>query len=278
MSNQMIGANVDELDALGQQLDSAADDLRRIVQQLRGLPRNVWVGTDATQFFSDLDSTHIPGVGRVGDALRISGASVKRNAADQRSTSATLEGGSGTSHSGSMSPGASAPSASSGDNSGHAGDMMEGIVGYGVTAASAIDDLAGGRVLGDFGTAYGAVMDTGHLLENVSDGEWSAATLDALSLASNAGGPVVGSLSGVARDSFEMFVPVTSERQDAVVDWASNRFPDQNIAERYSSPLGALNMFYDSVSEATENPRNPLTFGIKAAGDGIADAIWTVIK
>lgn len=275
MSNQMIGANAEELDALGQQLESAADELQTIVEQLRSMPRGVWVGADATQFFNELDVTHVPGVGRVGQALRVIASTAKRNAADQRSTSASLDGGWGTSV-GSAAGVAGADSSSAVARTGDVSAMMEGIVSYGLTAASTLGDLAGSGAIGHFAMGYGVAMDTAHLLENVRDGEWSSATLDALSIASNAGGPVVGALSGIARDSFEMLIPVGSERETAVVDWAAKQFPDQSIAERYNPPGGILNMVYDSVSEATENPRNPLTFGIKGAGEGIADVIWEV--
>lgn len=273
MSSQMIGANTEDLDALAQQLESAADELQRIVEQLKSMPRGVWVGSDATQFFNDLDVTHAIGVGSVGQALRVIGATVRRNASDQRSTSGSLDGGWGTS-AGSPAGVVYADSGAVAAQVGDAGAMVEGIVGYGLTAASAIDGLVGSGAIGHFAMGYGVAMDTAHLLENVRDGEWSAATLDALSLASNAGGPLVGALSGIARDSFEMLIPVGSEREIAVVEWAAKQFPDQSIAERYSSPVGLLNMVYDSVSEATENPRNPLTFGIKGAGEGIADVIW----
>lgn len=278
MSDQLIGANVEELDSLAQQFDAAADDLQRISEQLGRLPRSVWIGADAKQFFGDLDSSHVPGVRGVVNALRQISAVVRRNAAAQRNTSATLDGAPAP---GSASPAGTIHASSAGATGQFDRDveMAGGVVGYGLTAVSAANDL-GPKIswIGASTMGIGIGVDTAHLVQNAMDGEWSAATLDALSIASNWGGPVVSSISGLARDSYEMFVPVTSERQDAVVAWASSQYGAEEIAERYNSPIGIFNMFHDSVVEATENPRNPLTLGIKAAGDGIADAVWTVIQ
>jgi len=83
------GANVEELNGLGVELTNKAGDIKTILGQLNGkLNSTNWSGPDAERFRSAWTSQHVPALNKVISELNTAGQDAKKNAAQQRSTSA----------------------------------------------------------------------------------------------------------------------------------------------------------------------------------------------
>lgn len=88
---QILGMDPQEVRGLASQLDQAATQIEQIRTQLTSkLSATQWVGNDAQQFRNDWNSTHIPALNRVVEALRAAGQTANRNADAQEQTSGTL--------------------------------------------------------------------------------------------------------------------------------------------------------------------------------------------
>jgi uncharacterized protein YukE len=86
---QFWGANVDELKGLGVELTNRSGDIKNILGQLNGkLNSTNWQGPDADRFRSAWTSQHVPALNRVISELNQAGVDAKKNAEQQRSTSA----------------------------------------------------------------------------------------------------------------------------------------------------------------------------------------------
>ncbi len=96
---------------------------------------------------------------------------------------------------------------------------------------------------------------------------------------------------GLALDSAiqtsELFIPIGSERQQALLDhtrfrlYGSNPTPEQiaELTHRYEGVGGYFNMLNDSVIEATDNPgSNVFAWIARGGGNALADGIWGTYK
>lgn len=91
----MWGADVDQLDALARDLNTAADRLESLTRLLGGRIGSVaWSGRDATSFRHDWPGRHAAGLRTVGEAMREAARTVTANAAEQRKASEASGGGS----------------------------------------------------------------------------------------------------------------------------------------------------------------------------------------
>lgn len=89
--SQFLGMNTDEVRALASQLSQKAGEIDTIKNQLSAkLQGTSWVGQDATQFRSDWDSSHVPVINRVVEALQTASQTATRNASAQDQTSSGL--------------------------------------------------------------------------------------------------------------------------------------------------------------------------------------------
>jgi uncharacterized protein YukE len=84
----IIGMDVAEVRMLSQQLNSSAQDITRIVQQLTSkLGSTTWVGNDRNKFESDWQSQHVANLNRVAQALTDAGTLASQNADQQEQAS-----------------------------------------------------------------------------------------------------------------------------------------------------------------------------------------------
>lgn len=83
------GANVEELKGLGVELTNRSGDIKNILAQLNGkLNSTSWMGPDAERFRNAWTSQHVPALNKVISELNQAGMDAKKNAEQQRSTSA----------------------------------------------------------------------------------------------------------------------------------------------------------------------------------------------
>lgn len=84
----MVGMNVQEVQALSQQLNASANDVQQIASTLTSkLGSTTWVGQDSTQFSNDWQSTHLPAINNVVQALQHASQVANQNATDQDAVS-----------------------------------------------------------------------------------------------------------------------------------------------------------------------------------------------
>jgi len=84
----MLGMDIAEVRALSQQLNSSANDITQIIQQLTSkLGSTTWVGQDRNQFESDWQSQHVTNLRNVAQALTDAGRLAGQNADQQETTS-----------------------------------------------------------------------------------------------------------------------------------------------------------------------------------------------
>jgi uncharacterized protein YukE len=95
MVDQMVGADVEQLDALARDLRAAADQLESLTRSLGGrITAAPWSGRDATAFRHEWQGRHAAAVRSAQEALRAAAGVVTTNAAQQRQASQSA-GGSG---------------------------------------------------------------------------------------------------------------------------------------------------------------------------------------
>lgn len=83
-----LGQDTDQVRRLAKQLDGNANDINILISQLTSAVQAVdWKGSDAQQFISDWNGTHVPGLKKVASALTAAAAAANRNAAEQESAS-----------------------------------------------------------------------------------------------------------------------------------------------------------------------------------------------
>lgn len=83
-----LGQDPDQVRRLAKQLDGNANDINSLISQLTSAVQAVdWNGTDAQQFISDWNGTHVPGLKNVVSALSTAAAVANRNAAEQDAAS-----------------------------------------------------------------------------------------------------------------------------------------------------------------------------------------------
>lgn len=83
-----VGMNVEEVRALAQQMTSAANEVDSIAKNLTSkLQGTTWVGNDYTQFENTWNSSHVPALNNVVQALQQAAQHATRNAADQETVS-----------------------------------------------------------------------------------------------------------------------------------------------------------------------------------------------
>lgn len=288
MSEAMFGADVEELDRLGRNLQAASQRLAEIGVMMRGLPRHAWRGPDAERFFADLDQVLLPTLTATANGVEAAGQVAATNAAHQREASGAESGQAdvtGTGPGGGGTGGAPAGSDSGGrtsrgpDTVGKFLTLAEDFAGKSLGILELVGKSpADEAFFGGLGVITGAVG----LGQSVAEGEWTQATVDALHVGTALLPGGAGILADVGLDLFEMFVPLTDERQNAMLEyWARNEFglsvselnPEQSgqLGRRYDGPKGLLNMFHDSVLESANNPDSLVGATIGATGNAIAD-------
>lgn len=288
MSNTMIGANVEELDTLANSMSQSAEKLISMCSALRALPRGVWKGTDAAQFFQELDSSLIPQTNAVATALSTASSTLSANAAAQRETSNTLDGGAGSN---SVGPG-SAPLGGAGQGTGWdpgstAIDGFLKLAGFGASLLGESKDLEFLKIgaVGELGLTG---LDAIEALGSMARGDLNEAAFNVLKTASNALklSPGAGLAASFGFDVFEGAIPLTGVRQNELFDFTAQRLyggsmeqitPEQRMAmgSRYEGGLGGYGaMIHDSVLESAANADNILWTGINLAGEGLATGIY----
>lgn len=84
----MIGMDPADVRALAQQMNTASQDITRIVQQLTSrLGSTTWVGNDRSRFESDWQSQHVANLNRAAQALNDAGTLANQNADQQEQAS-----------------------------------------------------------------------------------------------------------------------------------------------------------------------------------------------
>jgi uncharacterized protein YukE len=82
------GLDVEQVRALGTNLDREADSIDQILSKLTGVLNNTqWTGPDANQFRSDWQGVHSVVLRKVAAALRDTAGAARNNAAAQESAS-----------------------------------------------------------------------------------------------------------------------------------------------------------------------------------------------
>lgn len=295
MVQGMIGANVEQLDALAVRLEQASVALLEIQSSLRALPRYVWQGSDANRFYQELDSELCVRMSSVASGLAAMSTTVAKNAAEQREASnATGElGRSGSGGSTELGPHGAAATSTEGravperdwlSYSDNVLSLSTDFAGKSLSALELVAESSGrsGDVgfFGNLGVALGGVS----LAADLAEGEYAQATVDVLRMGTGAFGKAAW-IADVGLDVYEMNFPLTNERQDAVLEYAAlQQFgvsTDQlsveqaaQLSHRYVGPSGFVNMVTDSVNESASNPKNLVSMGIGAAGNALADGIW----
>lgn len=93
----VLGADVEQLEALGRLLQAKADEIRAVVGSIDGrLPYAPWVGRRAAAFREQVWPAHQRELWRIADNLEGLGQSALNNAAEQRAASAAAGGGRAT--------------------------------------------------------------------------------------------------------------------------------------------------------------------------------------
>lgn len=93
MTDQMWGADVDQLDALSRDCTAAADELEASATRLAGRIAAVpWSGRDATSFRHDWQARYASALRSAGQALRAAASTVATNATEQRQASQASPG------------------------------------------------------------------------------------------------------------------------------------------------------------------------------------------
>lgn len=290
----MIGADTDGLRKLAGSMRQSAQQLEGIGTSLKNTPRTVWIGSDSQSFFSSVDTSLLAQLSSVAEVLTEAGQTLERNATAQDYTSATLEGTSG----------------GVGVSSGEAdGGQTGGGGSFGIRAYRPGFDLAdvaetvrdgGGFLLDGMGKIADvaewadktmpwaktlgrgeAIIDTVQLGIDLAGGKWDQVGWNGFRSLLTLPGGAIGIVADVGLDVYEAAVPISGERQDAVMEsYQMRQFGTTDLSpeqaaqqvEHYSGVTGYLNMLGDSMLEATENPKNPVTGFIRMAGDGVADA------
>lgn len=291
---QFIGANVEQLRQLAVAMERSSERLSTAASSLRSLPRHIWLGMDAQRFYADLDSDLINQVNQVALALNTVGSTLRRNAAAQEQTSATLEGG-----------GSGTPSIRT--ESGGSELSQGGLVGDSgvdvVAIAEVVRDggeylLDGTELVYNLAAKFGKNLPGADVLEMGQDtisiaeigealvaGKYDQAAWETAKFGVGKIPGVAGKAGEIGLDVFEMYVPVTEERQRAVLDSYAQRTygttdlsseQAKQVSDRYSGIQGPLNMAYDSLIEASENPKTPVSKAIKVVGEKVADFIWGI--
>lgn len=245
------GANLDELQALSASMDRAGQRLSAIAVEVQSsYSANIWDGPDAESCRSEWEAALRQQLTNTSARLDEAAKSLNLQLEQQRVTSADASGSPATT------PSVVAPC---GVSDGQAASAESGgVIQYLANRPELTDDLQGGviNVLDEVAdTKAGVAMGTWSAAENFAGGEYGAAALDVIGVASDAGGPVVSTLTTVGLATYEMYVPVTSERQDALIGWAAEKYGAENLVDRYSGLLGYGNMLHDSVLESVENDR-----------------------
>lgn len=280
MVQGMIGANVEQLDALAARLTQASEALLAIQSSLRALPRYVWQGSDASRFFQQLDSELCVRIGSVASGLSAMSTAVTRNAEEQRDASnATggLEGSGGSTKGRDWLSYADNVFSASKDFVGKGLGVLEKVA----QSSKRLDDA------GFFGN-LGNILGGATVIADLAEGEYTQATVDVLHMATGVLGPQ-GWVADVGLDVFEMGIPLTDERQNAMREYvARQQFGvgiDQlsseqaaQLVQRYDGVSGFGNMVVDSVNESVSNPKNLVSVAIGAAGNAVADVVWAGIK
>lgn len=290
----MIGADTGGLRQLGGDMRRSAQQLEGVASSLRNAPRNVWLGSDAASFFSNVDSSLLPQLRAVIEALVNAGAVLERNAAAQDETSATLAGADG----GVVAVGGGVvtgfvPSemlAGVGRAVLDGGSFLADALGLGMTTAQWAltdpgvkewwkTDIPGGNAL----SLFSAVLTGVDVGVQAAEGNWGQAAWSGVKGALGQVPGAVGLAAPAAMELFEMAVPFSDERSEAVYEALKMRQYGTTdltyeqaaaLSDRYNLPAGPLYMIKDSFDESMENPQGFTATGIKVVGEGIADVIW----
>lgn len=85
----MLGMDVDEVRSFAKKLESKADEIEQIINDLTsGLGGVEWKGHDADNFRHEWDTCHRPQLKNVADALRQTASVANNNATQQEQASA----------------------------------------------------------------------------------------------------------------------------------------------------------------------------------------------
>lgn len=89
MTANFFGMEIEAVQRLAQNLQRASDEIEGIMNRLTPEVTNesIWRGPDATRFRSDWQSSHVPELRRVIEALRQASQAATTNAEQQRTTS-----------------------------------------------------------------------------------------------------------------------------------------------------------------------------------------------
>ena len=83
-----LGADVEQLDALSKKLTTEGERINSTIGQINGQVKSAWwKGSDADNFRSEWDGTHSAQLRKVAEALKQAGSAVRKQAAQQRTTS-----------------------------------------------------------------------------------------------------------------------------------------------------------------------------------------------
>lgn len=83
-----VGMDIEAVRQLATQMDSKASDIDTIANTLNSLLGNTqWIGTDATNFRNDWNSTHMTNLRSVSNALKNAANAARNNASEQEDAS-----------------------------------------------------------------------------------------------------------------------------------------------------------------------------------------------
>ena len=88
MSGQFTGMDIAAVRQLSQQMNSKAEEIRSLMQQLTTQLQNTqWVGPDRDRFTNDWQSTHVAALNRVIQGLQDASTAATNNANQQEQAS-----------------------------------------------------------------------------------------------------------------------------------------------------------------------------------------------
>lgn len=284
--SQMIGASVEDLRALGKEMARDADRLQAVASELRATPRGVWLGSDSQQFFSKMESSLIPQLNSVLGGLRSAAQILQRNAQEQEETSGSLSGPGGPEGL----PGGDAmqgglpltPQDVAAIIRSGGGYLMDGA-GLVIGAADLLHDPARAMGLVDGLAKHSTIMSGAGVVisgfeagEALLEGEHLQTVVSTMKAGAAVWGGPAGFVVGLGLDAYEEFIPLTGERQDAVLDayrmrtYGTTELTYEQasaVAERYQGFSGYGHFLVDSAREAIENPDGFISTAVGAADD-----------
>ena len=88
MSGPFTGMDINQVRQLSQQMNTKADEIRNIMQQLTSALQNTqWVGPDQSRFLGEWQGQHCAALNNVIQGLQVASQTANKNAQEQEAAS-----------------------------------------------------------------------------------------------------------------------------------------------------------------------------------------------